>query len=428
MRRAIVLSTDYNGLNVARALGRRGVPVIALDSRPSIGRFTRYAEFQLCPDPLDSEKEFVDHLLRLGRSFDEKPVLFPTNDHWVSAISRQKDALAERFIPGVSDWPVVERILRKQQFYDWGAERAYPVPRSWRADRLREIPDDAFPLAAKPEYRRLSGSDGGARERARQLDEMRLVRLSTRKDAERFLRSFPFLAPRYLFQEYIRGLSDSVYCVGIYADRDGRVRGLFSGRKVRGFPPEIGDCVVGQSEPVPESVKDVVRKMCREIGYHGIAEFEFKRDAETGVFKLLEINPRSWSWIGITPAAGIDLPWIAYSDLAGLGSAGYVESAAPSGSVKYAKLVEDFVNCMYANRIQGYPQWDLSLTAWWRSLRADRLVCAEFAWDDPFPGIYVLGRVAAQVSSSAIRKSKKMLGRLSQDLTGSFRRGRLASR
>ena len=43
----------------------------------------------------------------------------------------------------------------------------------------------------------------------------------------------------------------------------------------------------------------------KDLNYSGIAEFEYKKDLSTGRYRLIEVNPRSWSWIGITPACGV---------------------------------------------------------------------------------------------------------------------------
>jgi hypothetical protein len=179
-----------------------------------------------------------------------------------------------------------------------------------------------------------------------------------------------------------------MFTVGVYADKSSNVRGLFTGRKVRGFPPGYGDCVLGQTETVPAEVKKVVFDICKQLGFSGIAEFEFKRDAITGEFFLIEINPRSWSWIGITPAAGVSLPWLAFQDLSKKEIPTLLESKFQNGAVKYVKLLQDFDNCLWRNKLAGYPAWDFSIWDWVRSLRAECLVIAEYSPDDLKPSLY----------------------------------------
>lgn len=387
---ALVFNCHYNGLSIIQELGRRGIPALALDSSRSIGTYSRYAHFYHCPDPQVAEEAFIDYLRKLGSCFTDKPVLFPTNDHWAVAISRHKEKLLRHYVPCVADYPVVELLVEKQRFYEWAESRNIPVPRSWRTGDADKIPEDAFPLAAKPEYRRFSSNDPEAGMRAKILDRMRLTVLRNREDLQNFIARHRELLRYFLFQEYVEGMSDSMYTIGVYADRCHEVLGLFTGRKVRGFPPDVGDCVLGQVESVPAELKVLVKQVCREIKYHGIAEFEFKRDVTTSQFKLIEINPRSWSWIGITPACGISLPWMAYADLTGVEPVPYTESNLPTGSVRYVKLLQDMENCLYKNRRSGFPDWHMSFSQWRQSLRADRLVCAEFMKDDLRVGIHAI--------------------------------------
>jgi D-aspartate ligase len=387
---ALVFNCQFNGLAIIQELGRHGVPVYALDHVRSIGTFSRYARYHRCPDPLVAEDEFINYLLEMGLDFKSKPVLFPTNDHWAMAISRHKKKLSEYYLPCVAEYDTIRLILEKQRFYDWALTRGYPVPHSWRSVDAAAIPEDAFPLAAKPEHRRIASNDAETGRRAHTLDKMRLTVLRTREELTDFAIQNDELLPHFLFQEYIEGLSDCMYTVGVYANSQHEVLGLFTGRKVRGFPPDVGDCIVGQIETVPTELKNLVKEICKEIKYQGIAEFEFKRNVVTGKFKLIEINPRSWSWVGITPSCGVNLPWMAYCDLTGLHPVPYTESNLLDGSVKWVKILSDMPNCLYSNRRIGYPEWHMTFQQWRHSLCADRLVVAEFAADDPLPSLYSL--------------------------------------
>lgn len=401
--RALVFNCDYNGLSIIQELGRHGVGIWAIDCKRSVGTASRYARYQRCPDPSVAENSFIQFLLDSGKHFSDKPVLFPTNDQWAVAVSRHKEELSEFYVPCVADFSAVDLVIHKRRFYEWGTASGYPVPRTWQGTEVCEVPDNAFPLAAKPEYRRNASNDPSASTISRALDKSRLTILKGREEAVAFGKRNAELLDYFLFQEYVQGLSDCMYTIGIYADAGHEIVAMFMGRKVRGFPPDIGDCVLGQVEEVPEKLQAITRRICKDIGYQGIAEFEFKRDALSGEYKLIEINPRSWSWVGITPACGVSLPWIAYSDLAGLKRPEINEKKVPDGSVKYVKLIKDWENCLWRNRRAGYPQWDMSFGDWRRSLKADRIVFAEFALDDIGPGVYTLVRALLSPVKSLAR-------------------------
>jgi predicted ATP-grasp superfamily ATP-dependent carboligase len=401
---ALVFNCHYNGLAIIRELGRRGVEVFALDSARSVGTRSKYCRYVPCPDPLVAEADFVALLMEIGRSLDEKPVLFPTNDHFAAAVSRHKQELERYFLPCVADGGVVELLLHKSRFYRWASAAGYPVPRSWIGADYAQIPADSFPVVAKPEYRRISDNNANGAQRAARLDSLRLTVIADRSALELFVASHQDMLPSLLFQEYVRGMSDCMYTVGVYAARGGEVLGLFTGRKVRGFPPDSGDCFLGQAEEVPIELKDMVRRLCRDLGYQGIGEFEFKRDAVTGRHWLIEVNPRSWSWVGITPACGVSLPWLAYADLTGREVSRRVESDAATASVKWVRVFDDFLNCVLFNRRAGFPQWHMTVPEWWDSIRAEHLVAAEFSWDDPLPAFYAFRDKVGPLFAAARRK------------------------
>jgi D-aspartate ligase len=403
---ALVFDCHFNGLGIIKSLGRRGVRVYALDSSRKVGTWSRYARFWRCPDPLVDEAGFIDCLLKIGPGFKARPVLFPTNDQWATAISKHKEELQAYYIPCVADWETIELIINKDRFYPWAAAKGYPVPRLYSRDKFLGADFKSFPVAAKPKYRRISNLSQDAVRLSQRLDRNRMVVLKDRGEYENYLSANKDILPYITFQEYVPGMADCMYTVGIYADEKGEVLGLFTGRKVRGFPPDIGDCIVGQSEGVPAEMIAQVKKMVKDLSYQGIAEFEFKKNVENGEFRLIEVNPRSWSWVGITPACGVDLPWIAYADLTGIESVGYQESTAAQGEVKYVRLLDDFKNCVYSYRRAGFADYSLGVCRWRKSLRAKKRVYAEFSWDDPVPGLYYLFWVViiAGIIVGSIRK------------------------
>lgn len=409
---AIVFNCAFNGLSIIQELGRRGVDVHALDSFRNIGTTSRYATYHQCPNPTTDEEGFVRFLIDLANEFDDNPVLIPTNDHWASAIANHRDRLSDHYRPCVAEAETVDLLLNKRAFGSWAEDRSYPVPRTWEGNEVAEIPDDAFPIAAKPGdardapdmmfrsrlvtlWNRITGGQSELpgemekeelRRKSELYDRFRLEVFEDADDLEAFVDSFPDLVDEFAFQEYVRGMSDSMYTVGVYAN-EGTVKSVFTGRKVRGYPSDIGDCKVGQVESVPDHLIEEAKSICTDLSYTGIAEFEYKCDADTGEYYLIEINPRSWSWIGITPACGVNLPWIAYTDLGGQQDVSYKQQSAPDGSVAWVKASEDLLNVLLFYR-RTHPAWAGSPRHWWRSIAADQIVFAEGELRDPLPILY----------------------------------------
>ena len=129
---------------------------------------------------------------------------------------------------------------------------------------------------------------------------------------------------------------------------------------------------------MPAELVVETQRVVDDLELGGILEFEYKHDTSSGAYRLIEVNPRSWSWIGITPACGVSLPLLAYRDLSGTASAfGPARSNRRAGSVRYYKAFSDFVNSTRRYR-HSHPEWQQSARSWWRELRGtDTVVVAE---------------------------------------------------
>jgi len=393
----IVFNCSYNGLSIIQELGSRGIYCIALDSFFSVGTFSKYAKFKRCPNPLKDELGFVEFLYKLCASLPLKPVLFPTNDEWALVTAKYKKSLLNVSYPCVSDYETMSAILSKDQFYKIGQARNYMTPYTFDNKDILSIKENAFPIVAKAKYKSLPiGHCNSHINHA--LKANRLIVLKNRKQLAEYVMRNAYILSHLVFQEYIAGNSSAMFTVGIYADEKSDIKALFTGRKIRGYPPDIGDNILGESHVLPEFVITNTVRIVREMSFTGIAEFEYKKDQNTGKYRLIEINPRPWSWIGITPECGVNIPYIAYKSLLGY-ELTFQNSNAAAGSVKYVKIYQDFFNCLIRHRFI-YKPWHLSFGEWKNSLASSNLVIAEYNkgdWPILFASIpYLLGKLITQ--------------------------------
>jgi D-aspartate ligase len=406
---AVVLSCHYNGLSIIQELGSNGIPCIAMDSKRSIGTFSRFAHYVRCPNPAGDESMFIEFLRGYCAGRDPKPILIPTNDEWAVALSRHKARLSEVAVPCVGDWPAVAQVIEKDRFYDVARERSYPVPNTWRPHEIDRLSRNDFPIVAKPRFRRYA-SDGELVTVLEAMERLRLTVIHDERDLGRFMAVEKAAIPHLIFQELVHGASDRMYTVGMYVDRNFEPRGVFTGHKVRGYPADIGDCIVGEVQAIPDELVELSMKLARDIELTGIMEFEYKCDSRTGEFRLIEVNPRSWSWIGITPTCGVSLPLLAYRDLAldqpGAGSPCRVVKV--DKTVRYYRAIADFINSTVRYRY-SFPEWRKTPLSWWRELRmTPEVVMAEFRAGDRRVALVALATevrtLARQVMGAAHRR------------------------
>lgn len=407
---ALVMNCNYNGLALIQSLGRRGVPVFAVDSRRSIGTRSRYAEYLKVPDPGIDRHGFIDSLVNLGERFQNKPIIFPTNDQWAEALAWGASQLSDYYCLCVADLSTVELLLDKERFGRWAMANNIQVPQLWSSSEAAADPADlVYPVAVKANSRRRAGQDRGLTIRTRDADRLRFVPCSSAGELADALALAEATNIDVFCQEVVRGRSDAMRTIGVYANR-GHVLGLLYGRKIRGFPAQHGDCIVGQAEPTPEWARSLAVRCCGLLEYTGIAELEVMIDSRSGKHQLIEINPRSWSWVGVGPAAGVDLGWIAYQDMVQGIRPKHTVVGCPDGQpVYYAKVLEDFQNSLIWYRFDDAPDWVQGPIAWWRYYAGGKGVFAEFAWDDPRVAWYSLVRFMRQFvekSVAYIRQSK----------------------
>jgi predicted ATP-grasp superfamily ATP-dependent carboligase len=295
-----------NGLAAIRSLGRAGVTVFAVDHRASaLGFRSRFAHKILAADPQVDEAGFVEALRGLAHRAGAPLPVFPTHDPALNAIARNLD---DSLLTPFPAWETLAAVQSKRSQLERAVASGIQVPTT----RHPRSPTDAraaaeelgLPVLVKP-----SDSVGFKRRFRRQA-----FRCDTPAEVETAYARAQEFEP--MVQEFVPGADDTLYSVGSYLARDGRVLAVFCGRKLRQTPPGIGTCRVGEAVWVQEVV-DAALTLLRTFGYHGLSQVEFKRDARDGRFKLMEINPRLWQWHGLAAACGVDLPRIAYADLTG---------------------------------------------------------------------------------------------------------------
>ena len=109
--------------------------------------------------------------------------------------------------------------------------------------------------------------------------------------------------PAVVIQEMVIGDDPSHFSYHVLIDEAGVTRAEFTGRKIRLAPPHFGVGTHVQSVR-DEQVIAAGREVARKIGYRGVANIQFKRDARDGRLVLLELNPRFSLWVTLGVECG----------------------------------------------------------------------------------------------------------------------------
>ena len=116
--------------------------------------------------------------------------------------------------------------------------------------------------------------------------------------------------------EVIPGGDERIWTLGSYRDADGRRAGLVHRAQAAPVAAALRHRPLGRG-PVGPGLAARGHALLDALGYHGISQLETKRDPRDGRDYLIEVNARSWLWIGLATACGVNLPHAAYLDALG---------------------------------------------------------------------------------------------------------------
>jgi D-aspartate ligase len=315
---ALVMNPYYTGLGIARALRGSGVPIVALSSEPDIpGARSRYFDQVLmAPNGRDEPEALCDFLVKAGAGFSSKPVLFPTRDFDVIFLEQFHDVLAPwHVLPQPGNSPIL-RMMDKLELAGVAMKLGLPTPRTVSCDsaEVLEIQASAmrFPVIAKPRYA-FQWRQQGLWEK---VGAQKAFIADSREELRRLYSRLAAVTEEVLLQEYIPGVDMDIVVCCAYIGRDGKPKGHFTGRKLKQSPPLVGTGCVVEAVDCPAIVSPTF-ELLNAFGYTGIAEVEFKLDKATGIYYLIEINPRHWDQHELGTLVGINISRLAYEDMLG---------------------------------------------------------------------------------------------------------------
>ena len=140
MKRTIVLGSNYAALGAIRTLASEGIEVIHLSTdRFYIARFSIFVTRSVkAPSPTRESSRLLEFLMNTNENWDGA-LLLPTNDPSVVFVSKNRQTLAERYIPAVQDWNLIERIIDKKSLYIQAQKIDDPTPKVVFPDSVQAL-------------------------------------------------------------------------------------------------------------------------------------------------------------------------------------------------------------------------------------------------------------------------------------------------
>lgn len=388
--KAVVLGTNYYiGLGIIRTLGYEGVDTIAVDytDKDLYGSKSKYlGSHVMAPDFKNHKEEYLKKLIQIGMGEKEKPVLFPSADPYAEFIDENLEELKKYYLIPMEEQGLWTRVMKKETLNDMARENGVLVPETIMPDEenlySRVETELGYPCIVKP-------TDSPAfvsvfRRKIFFCKDEEELKTALQRAKEENLEVF--------VQRIIPGFDDHMHTFDYYVDRSGKVTHWMTCRKLRQFPINFGASVYTEQVHVPE-LAEIGIPFVEKIGYRGFGEIEFKKDAKTGRFYLIEINTRTTTLNELLYRAGINFPYVAYRDMTG--NPLEPKAVEKSTGLVFQYLFEDIL------AIRDYIRnGQLTTGAVIKSLFRKK-VPAVWSFDDPSPGLnyvsIILGKVIKKV-------------------------------
>jgi D-aspartate ligase len=368
---ALVLGGNLNGLTIARSLGRRGVPVwVATTPNIKLASCSRYTRKTL-PWPDGEPDGQVEYLLRVAERYGlEQWVLFPTSDETAALLAKYHTVLSRGLRVSTPTWDALRWAYDKRLTYQIASRKGVDYPLTFYPTSEQDLEAVActFPVILKPATH--ASVNRFTSDKAWRV-ENRSELLARYREARNMIP-----AELILVQELIPGGGESQFSYAALCN-DGKPIASLTARRTRQYPIDFGySSSFVETLEVPEIVAPS-RRLLAAMRYTGLVEIEYKFDAQNGRYKLLDINPRLWTWSALGGRAGVDFPYLLWRMMVGRPA---LELTGRNGE-RWVRLSTDVPAAIH-EMLRGR----LNLMTYLRSMRSP-LEFALMASDDPLPGL-----------------------------------------
>jgi predicted ATP-grasp superfamily ATP-dependent carboligase len=369
---AVLINMDYlTGLQTARILAGYGVPVIGLAE--NLDHFC--AKTNTCERVIQSGRmteELIENLIKLGKTLDQKAVLYPCQDTSVLLVSQNRDRLEPYYHISLPANETVELLMNKPLFYEFAKDNGLPVAKFFLLKNRKNAEDAAkelsFPCVLKPHMRSPKW------EANTKLKAFKVL------NKDEFLKMYDRIcdwSDTLMLQEWIEGDDTSLYSCNSYYNKNSESLADFTAKKLRQWPIVTGNTSLG-IDVINKIVLDVTTELFKKVNYIGLGYVEIKKDIRNEKYYIIEPNiGRPTGRSALAEACGVDLIYTMYCDCLGLPLPDTRKQSYKG--IKWIHLRTDLQS--------AYNYWktgNLTLKEWIKSMRGKKFY-AVISLKDPVP-------------------------------------------
>jgi D-aspartate ligase len=318
----LLCNASYHGtLAAVRSLGRAGVGVLTVDPAfLASGRYSRYSnQHRRCP-PFEMTDEWVEWLLRLGRTGPRRAI-YATSDAVSFALARYRDELSAFFDLYQPSLDTIVCILDKSLLLQHAKAVGLDMPETWlpqsaeEAARIIRAAGGTFVMKPRSQLavtNQIKGLVIDAATNDGHADYSSLMRQGAHDQT--FARQYPD-AMLPMLQRYHPEASTTVLSVSGFRDITGAHVVMRGSHKILQRPRQLGIGLCFEEAEVAPELAERVLRLCQRIGYYGVFELEFILC--DGQPLLIDFNGRFYNQLAFDIARGLDLPGLVHAGATG---------------------------------------------------------------------------------------------------------------
>jgi len=367
---ALILGGAHGALAAARSLGRRNIPVAIVSDDFTLVRLSRFISQHFSWSGPAAPNATTTLLELAARHGLQDWLLIPGGDAEVRLIAENREALRAAFRVMSCGWADLEAVCNKRLLAERAAAVDIASPRNYRiaSEAAATTLELQFPVVLKPAQREAP-------------NVFTLAKAWRADSREEFVARYREAAAavghdQVVVQELVPGGGATQFSyVALW--QGGKPLAQMTARRTRQYPVDFSYTSTFVEVVQQPEVSAAAQALLASINFEGLVEIEFKYDTRDKLYKVLDVNPRCWTWFGLGEAAGVDFAWLMF--------------CAANGNPAPASVIDDGQKWIYVVRdaiasLRLMARGDLSWSDYRASWRGP-MTWAAFAADDPVPGL-----------------------------------------
>jgi predicted ATP-grasp superfamily ATP-dependent carboligase len=276
----VIVGGSVNSLGILRSLAPYARCLVLSDTKSHPVFQSRFGKKKLVKNT--KSIDIIDELERLGRYFMLPPVLFLSEEKTVEQVSLHRERLQDYYKFDLAEHNQIIDLQSKSGFQQLAEDHDAPIPQAMsieKSDDIEHADHLTFPCVFKPLYQ-----DSGYSKRFKKAYKVENV-----AEVRALYKEIQSTMPGMMLQEWIHGADNDIYFCIAYFDKQSRLVGGFTGRKLRSWPLNIGGTASCTNAPEKhDELSEITADFAKAINYSGLMGMEYKFDSQRQEFYMIE--------------------------------------------------------------------------------------------------------------------------------------------